>query len=99
MGQVFIYISIARCRRYAITCAVVAYLKAGFPVVSFHQPFRRTYGTAVWLAIPIKPLWGMVAHRSLPAKDAWRYGKDHSTPYKTVGFAVRYGVDGGTKQY
>ena len=36
----------------------VAYLKARLPVVSFHLPFRHTYGMAVWLATPIMPLWG-----------------------------------------
>ncbi|MBR0050191.1 MAG: hypothetical protein IJP74_12895 [Prevotella sp.] len=38
---------------------MVAYLKAGFSMVSFHQPFRHTYGMAVWLATPIMPLWGI----------------------------------------
>ena len=28
-------------------------------MVSFHQPFRHTYGMAVWLATPIMPLWGI----------------------------------------
>ena len=41
---------------------MVAYLKAGpAPDTLSYQPFRRTYGTAAWLATPIMPLWGKAA--------------------------------------
>ena len=34
--------------------SLVAYLKAGKPRTCLpYQPFRRTYGTAAWLATPI----------------------------------------------
>ena len=36
----------------------VAYLKAGLFLAPSYQPFRHTYGMAVWLATPIMPLWG-----------------------------------------
>ena len=39
----------------------IAYLKAGLPRKPRYQPFRNTYGIAVWLATPIKPRWGFVA--------------------------------------
>ncbi len=42
--------------------AMVAYLKAGSSLdTPSYQPFRRTYGTAVWLATPIMPLRGKAA--------------------------------------
>ena len=40
----------------------IAYLKASKPrAFHLYQPFRRTYGTAVWRATPIKPRWGFMA--------------------------------------
>ena len=30
-----------------------------FLAATFHQPFRNTYGIAVWLATPIKPRLGL----------------------------------------
>ena len=41
--------------------SAIAYLKAGLPRKPRYQPFRNTYGIAVWLATPIKPPWGFVA--------------------------------------
>ena len=38
---------------------------------TYHQPFRNTYGIAVWLATPIKPRWGFVAPRTSSHPGTW----------------------------
>ena len=43
-------------------------------------------------------LW--IVKLSHPAKDIRSdVAEDHSIPYKTIGFLVQNGIDGGTKRY